>query len=263
MSKEQKKPRIRYSYHRWQLARRFVREHVLAIARRSDAENQVTFGWSLCIPSRWETTMGKEFQESYFDTHEKRIVSTQEYNNLLDAAVTTVTNTDDDAKENDGLLVVDEKKDKIRADAEERLSHIIYNKSNNRKVVMTLVKGDMFCKKTGREQAINRLNDSPITINLEPGQYAIEGIMDYLRSSADFPRQVADIAELEYQKIRAENYESIHSEYTSSEEDSQLETETPMEMLRQLWNSDLGRATIVTGAICVGWLLGVFLCSLV
>lgn len=263
MSKEQKKPRIRYSYHRWQLARRFVREHVLAIARRSDAENQVTFGWSLCIPSRWETTMGKEFQESYFDTHEKRTVSTEEYNNLLDAALTTIT-TSDEGKENDGLLVVDEKKDKIRADAEERLSHIVYNKSNNRKVVMTLVKGDMFCKKTGRDQAVNRLNTSPITINLEPGQYAVEGIMDYLRTSADFPRQVADIAELEYQKIKAENYESVHSHHRSSEDDSDdPEAETPMEMLRQLWNSDLGRATIVTGAICIGWFLGVLLCSLV
>lgn len=256
--KEIKPERIRYSYHRWLLAKRFTSPHILCIAR-TEKNGVISFGWSLCIPSRWETRFGKTIDRRYIDTVTKKEVSEEEYKKLIELCKEQEDKIFDDCVENDGeLIIIDEATEKLASEAEKKILDIGYHKNIQKTVTKTLIKGDMFSKKRAREIAIQRLAEEPICIKSEEGKYAIESIMDFLRNSKDFPRALLDIAELEHQMMKVCKLDSVYS----ATPHKPLQPPTLLEKISSFWKlSGLWRATYIVGGLLFGYLLGLVLCA--
>lgn len=128
--------KLKFSHHRYQAGGRFNGEHVLTIARRRSESNPdlIEFGWSLCVPGRWERTYGRNEKGSWCDT-------------------------------------------------------------------FTLIKGDMFCKKTGRVNATTRLVTDAIVLHCGKDDHAIDVILAHLTGFRR-PNMIAELAldEMEYRK---------------------------------------------------------------
>lgn len=245
------------------MADRFTGKHVLTIAREHD-KGKVKFGWSLCIPGRWEQRCKNELVEKWYDTSLGEFIPKEEYEALVQvAARPTIVETE--KKENDGeLVVVDFSKDELQEIAVERLSGIQIFKERQRQIHYTLVRGDNFCKRTGRQNAIDRLLKSPITVEVPEGMFATEAIMGYLRKCKDVPPQVVEIACVEHAVYREERLAKTKKEQQSPEPVSVLnrptETNVPW---RNLWNTEMGKVTLVIGAVCVGYLFSLALAAVV
>lgn len=85
--------------------------------------------------------------------------------------------------------------------------------------LVTKKKGDIFCKKTGRKLAVQRLLENPCVVSLNGSDLPIVGALDHLISCKDeVPRHVKYLAELALDtQIQCFTYDELKLRKSASE----------------------------------------------
>lgn len=133
---------IKFSHHHANLGPKYVENHVMTLARRIE-DDKIFVGWAICTPGHWEP----------FEATLNTVNETEElaYTSLLKAPSAGYETFP--TKE----VCVRLQKLKVRGERQ--------------------VRGDSFCKKTGREKALARLNSEPLVFDMKVGEHVLDTVL--------------------------------------------------------------------------------------
>ncbi len=138
--------KIKFSHHRANLnedgrgARKYADDHVMTLARRIE-DDKIYVGWAICTPGHWEP---------------------------YHATLNVVREVDDVTTGRE--LFSTGKEGHVKS------SNVVINKVKVRG--KRFVRGDSFCKRTGREMALQRLELNPLVFDMKLGQAILEQVLN-------------------------------------------------------------------------------------
>lgn len=147
---------VKYSYHHVQF-RDYNGPHILTLARRVNG-NAVTAGWSICYPGKWVPF------EGYMPQLTREEDATELVHDTLMSGLETL-------------------KDGEKREWPHTPTLYSTRKRATKVKGYRLEKGDLFSKAKGRELALKRLDQSPVSLERKDKEHAIDAILRVLAAS--------------------------------------------------------------------------------